>query len=1114
MKKLFCNDWSFAKTDTDKSINDIKNFKFRSVDIPHDFLIYDVNNLYENSLGWYKKNFNINLDKQKSYRLYFEGVYQDSAIYVNGKSAFEWKYGYTSFEADITKNVKTGENEIVVLARHFSPNSRWYSGAGIYRNVWFIETNKTYLDTDGVYFSAKKFNSFWKCNVSVDVKGAQYNLIKYKITDKEGKIFYDDYQYEFDLKIPKEKIWDIDNPYLFDLTAELFHNDKIIDTVSCKIGFKDFKFDSGRGFFLNGRNIKLNGVCLHHDLGCLGAAFNKEAARRQLLTMKEMGVNSVRTSHNPPAIGFMELCDEMGFLVNNELFDMWERPKTKYDYARFFKDWYKKDVASWIRRDRNHPCMIMWSIGNEIHDTHISERGCEVTKMLHSETRKHDPRCNALTTIGSNYMQWDNGQNCADEVDLAGYNYGEYLYDEHHKKHPQWKIYGSETTSGVKSRGVYHFPLERRFLTHEDLQCSSLGNCRSGFEKLGAEDVIVTNRDTKFCAGMYIWTGTDYIGEPTPYSTKNAYFGPVDTAGLKKDLFYLYKAAWTDTPVLHILPYWDFNIGQKIDIVVYTNLKEVEVYKNGKSLGKKKAKNYTLTWNTEYEEGSITAVGFDKNGNEIKAEKKSFKESASIFLSADKNKIFADGKDLLAVEISALDANGTPVENARNRINLTVEGARLAGFDNGDSSDYDQYKTSSRQLFSGKAVALIAAPVKSGKIKISAASPGLKPAVLELEVKKSEVQEGISANENLSRQIDNNEIPVRKIELVKECGFRLTPENKEIIIKAKISPENASYKDLNWSVVTASGIKTNNAEITSEGLTAKMKIIGDGEFHLRCTCNNGKAHAEAVSEYEFCAEGFGQPVLNPYENIPACLNNVKICQFAEVSNGGIQIAGDKKLAGFNTVNFGKYGSNEFEISMIYWHTNEPFKFKLFLNDPRAKGSELLGEFTYQADFKWQTYQSRTYKLKKTLYETNNIFFEFGETIQNLHFGSFIFIPNQKAYQKIKASDYDTIHGDNFKIEDGKVTKIGNNVFIEYQNMNFTKGTSEITINGKTRHDNDPIHIYFEMDSGETIREIIEFPNSKDYTVISKKIPNIKGAAAVKFIFLPGCDFDFNWFKIT
>jgi beta-galactosidase len=933
MKKLFNANWHFAKSDISADFNDIETLNFKPVEIPHDWLIYDVNNLYETSYGWYKKNLVIN-NLNKSHRLYFEGVYMDCTIYINKEAVFDWKYGYTSFEADISDFIQLGDNEIIVLVRHLSPNSRWYSGAGIYRNVWLLETEKTYIKTDSLYFSAKKHNHVWRVNVSAEVTGNDsliFNIAD--ITTEEN---------EFDVTIPDEKIWSLDNPYLFKLSARLKHG---TDEVTCRVGFREMQFTPDKGFFLNGKNIKINGVCLHHDLGCLGAAFNKEAQRRQLLTMKEMGANAVRTAHNPPAKEFMELCDELGILVNNEFIDMWEMPINEYDYARFFPDWYEKDVKSWVRRDRNHACLMMWSIGNEILDTHVSERGLEVTKMLHKAVRKHDPLMNALTTIGSNYMQWENAQACAEAVDLVGYNYGEHLYEEHHKNNPSWLIYGSETTSGTKSRGIYHFPLKSEFLSHENLQCSSLGNCKSGFQKLNAEEVIIANRDIDYCAGMFIWTGSDYLGEPSPYSTKSAYFGAIDTAGIKKDIFWLYKAAWTSEPVLHILPYWDFNIGQEIDVVVYTNLKEAELFINERSCGKKTAENYTLTWKVNYEEGKIIVVA-----GEYKAERRSFKDSAEIILKPDKTLIKADGLDLLTVEISTVDIDNNPVENACDRINITVNGAKLAGFDNGDSTDYNQYKSTSRKLFSGKAVAYIIAPETPGIVTVTAQSPGLKPA----EIK-------ITAGENIS------EIPVRKIELIKKSEF---------IIKAKIFPENATYTDLNWSAVTNSGVKTNIAAVEADNNTAAVKIIGDGEFRVRCTCNNGKSQAEIVSEYEFYADGYGMAVVNPYEFTPACLGNAEL---QEVSDGGLFISGDNRTVRFKNVNFGE-GADTFELFAIYWHTNEPFMFKL--------NSQ---EFSHQADFFWQTYQSNTFKLEKPLCGVQDLTFEFGETTHDLHFWGFMFL---------------------------------------------------------------------------------------------------------------------------
>ena len=274
----------------------------------------------------------------------------------------------------------------------------------------------------------------------------------------------------------------------------------------------------------------------------------------------------------------------------------------------------------------------MWSVGNEIYDAHVSPRGCEVIKLLHSAVRKHDPLGNAPTTHGSNYMPWEGAQRCSEEVDIVGYNYGESLYEEHHKIHPEWKIYGSETTSGVKSRGVYHFPADAAFLTHDDLQCSSLGNCRSGISADMPQKIIRINRDCDYCAGMFIWTGSDYIGEPSPYSTKNAYYGSIDTAGLRKDSFYLYKSAWGNEPVLHIMPYWDFNDGQMIDIIAYTNLKEAELFLNGRSLGKKNAVDYTVAWKAPYEKGEIRVCGYTESGEKLEAAEHSFGDSSKIIL--------------------------------------------------------------------------------------------------------------------------------------------------------------------------------------------------------------------------------------------------------------------------------------------------------------------------------------------------------------------------------------------------------------------------------------------------------------------------------------------------
>ncbi len=1097
MRTLFNNGWSFAKAAVGSGYSDIGKLSFSPVDIPHDWLICNSNALYESSFGFYRKHWQHS--GADSVRLYFEGVYQDCTVYVNGKQAGENKYGYSSFEVDISPLLTNGDNEIVVLVRHEAPNSRWYSGAGIFRNIHIIESAADHLVTDGVYFSAERDGDSWKCTVTAEKHGeGTFNFI---ISDGE-RILYNGENGEFTLT--DAPVWDICSPALLDLTVQLKKGDTVTDEITQKVGLREIEYKADEGFFLNGRHVKLHGVCLHHDLGALGAAFNKEAARRQLLSMKRMGANAVRTSHNMPAIGFMELCDELGILVDSEAFDMWERPKTAYDYARFFPDWFKKDVASWVRRDRNHPSLIMWSVGNEIYDTHFSERGCEVAKALHQAVRENDPRCNAPTTIGSNYMPWQGAQNCAMEVDLAGYNYGENLYKLHHEQHPEWRIYGSETTSGVKSRGVYHFPRSTAFLTHDDLQCSSLGNCRAGAAAPTAQQIIAADRDTPFCAGMFIWTGSDYIGEPSPYSTKNAYYGPVDTAGLEKDLFALYQAAWTDKPVLHLFPHWDFNDGQLIDVVAYTNLKEAELFVNGRSVGKRIPEEYTVTWQVPYEKGEIKVIASDDDGNTYEDIRRSFSDSAAIVLSANKTSLKADGEDVLAVTISTVDADGNPVENARDRITIGAIGAKIIGFDNGDSTDYDSYKCCCRKLFSGKAVAFVKATDKAGTAHFFASSPDLPQTEMTFDVLPSDVKCGVSFDDSVIAVPDNGEIPIRKIRLTREGGAEITPDNNNIKISAEILPANATHSKLLWSVVTNSGIVTNLASVEANGASAVLTALGDGEFRLRCSAANGKPQPEVLSEYEFTASGFGQPFTDPYSFVTGCFYNDSNGLMNEVAGGGISMTKNQNIVGYTKVDFGKYGTDTLTLRMIHWHTGSAAPFKLW--DGKPSEGRLLGEFSYQADFIWQTYQDNSFTLSETLCGEHDIYFEFGEHEQRLDLGGFFFTRKPKAYEEIYAADCDLVHGDTFEIIGSRIERIGNNVFFDFEDMDFTDGISAVRIKGRTRHDNDSIHLHIISDNNE-IREIVEFPFSEDYHTVEKVLPQLCGKAVVKLMFLPGCDFD-------
>ena len=688
-RKLFCNDWEFYKAAFGSDYSE--DFAFKPVDIPHDWLIYNTNDLYETSTGWYRKNFSY--QKKEGIRTFirFDGVYMDSKVYVNGALAGEWKYGYSAFMFDITDLVKNGENVVTVRVDHHSPNSRWYSGAGIFRKVWLCESPEIRFGNDGIYITTSKQEDGWQVTVKAEMlrpKGTPLGGIRIRNTifDKDGKEVA---SYESDacgadiscipeavrvkgvsysltaqtMTVKDPELWDITSPVLYTMVSEILVDGGCVQRVSQKFGFRTIKFKCDSGFYLNGRHVKLHGSCEHHDNGCLGAVSNPAAIRRRFKKLRKMGINAIRTSHNMPAEEFMDIADETGMLILSEGFDMWERSKTDYDYARFFDEWVEKDVASWVRRDRNRPSIIGWSVGNEIFDTHADERGQEVTAWLKRLVRLHDPNGNGYVTFGSNYMQWENGQKCADILKLAGYNYGERLYEEHHATHPDWMIYGSETASVVQSRGIYHFPLSETLLTDDDEQCSSLGNSCTGWGAKNTEACIIADRDAEYCAGQFIWTGFDYIGEPTPYSTKNSYFGQFDTAGFAKDSAYVFRAEWTDykdDPFVHIFPYWDFSDGLPCDVRVCSNAPRVELFKDGVSMGAydidhKHGKELTANYIIPYEKGELKAVAYDENGNIIAEDiQRSFGDAVRIEAVPDKTEILADGSDLVYIEISAL----------------------------------------------------------------------------------------------------------------------------------------------------------------------------------------------------------------------------------------------------------------------------------------------------------------------------------------------------------------------------------------------------------------------------------------------------------------------------
>lgn len=1140
-KKILFNDgWEFAKSDL--SAVSFEGLSFEPVSLPHDWLIYDTQNLYENSIGWYKRNY-IHSNNDNRILLYFEGVYMDSYLYVNDKLIGEWKYGYSSFEHDITEALHDGSNEIILKVVHQSPNSRWYSGAGIYRNVWLKSRDINHIVTNGVYISTMQSDDDWQVEVDTDLvlntDLKLYHTIKYEEEDiafVSQTISPDNKNQASNsitnrqlLHVKKPKLWSPDTPNLYKLITMIeSQSGEPIEIITNNLGFRNVQFDPNLGLILNNTRLKLNGVCEHHDLGALGAAFNRSALIRRLKLLKEMGVNAIRTSHNMPAPELMDLADEMGFVVNSEAFDMWERSKTTYDYARFFKDWVETDVKSWVMRDRNHPSVFLWSIGNEIYDTHADEHGLEITKQLKELVNRYDPKQNAYATFGSNFLPWENTQKCADVLKIVGYNYAEKYYYEHHAKYPDWVIYGSETSSTVQSRGIYHFPYEQSIMSDENEQCSSLGNCSTSWGARSTEDCIIKDRDASFSFGQFIWTGFDYIGEPTPYHTKNSYFGQLDTATFKKDSFYIYQAEWTDyrkNPMVHIFPYWDFNPGQQIDVRVCSNAPSVQLFQNGESVGihnidHTNGKQLLGWWKLPYQPGELKAVAYDEEGNIIATDiRKSFGNATKIKLNADKHVMEGNGLDIIFLEISMEDKDGNPVENANNRVSVKVTGeGNLIGLDNGDSTDYDQYKGLSRRLFSGKLMALIGSTQNPGKIHVEVSSKGMETEYLELEsIPTSLTNTGSSPlTSNISRPIVTgsiDEIPLRKIEIViandDNLANKFDSNRREATVKALLHPADTSYQDVHWSIVNAAGIPVNNAKLEANGLEVKVIAMGDGDFYLRCSSTNGTDKTKLFSQLEFTASGIGTFYKNPYEFISAGLYDYNKGELGNGNDKGISPMYDSEtIVAYKNVDFGSFGGDTITLP-IFTFSNEEYPIQIWEGVPGENDSSLIAEVIYKKPTIWNKYQEETYRLPRRLKGITSISFVFHNRLQMKGFG---FERINRAFEKNYVKESDNIYGDDYKVLESNIVHAGNNTSIEYNDMNFSDGGStKITIHGKSYIDKNSIIISLKNDKGES-RRLVTFPKSEDLTTQTFNIEKIQGIHKVSFIFLPGSNFDFDWFR--
>lgn len=842
----FNENWKFYLGDASGADGEqFDDSAWKNVDLPHDYSIdqeYTTAGEAESGyklggIGWYRKNFKVDESlKGKSIRIDFDGVYMDSTVWINGHRLGNHPYGYSPFSYDITEYLRFGElNTIAVKVNHQTPSSRWYSGSGIGRDVDLVVTDPVHVERDGVVVTTPELAAD-KTNVKTHLKTVLTNkgveaasvTVAQTVFPRGGTL---DQQIahvesvvttiaagksatvEQDALAANPTLWTVDAPTLYTVRTEIKQNGKVVDTYDVDFGYRFFSFDADTGFSLNGQNMKLKGVCMHHDQGALGSVNTRDAIERQVKILKEMGCNSIRATHNPHSRELTEICDEQGMLLVLEMFDGWTAPKNdnRNDYARFFnqemgkseligseatKKWAQFDLEQSMMRDINAPSVIMWSLGNEMTEgTSGIGNFQQVQKNLIGWAKAVD--ATRPVTTGDNKMKDGktdlNPAGLAEVDGIVGFNYMDAnRYKDVHREHPDWKLYGSETASATNSRGVYtnknNNSLDsNKLLTSYDKSAVSWGHraSRAWFDTI--------NND--FLAGEYVWTGFDYLGEPTPSngtnpgaqgswpSPKNSYFGIIDTAGLPKDTYYFYQSQWNDSlNTLHILPAWNRDAvmmsggNKEVEVVVYTDAPEVELFftpaagGSPQSLGKKKLTQVTsenggytyrvykgengqktpthedlyLTWNVPYADGTITAKAFDEAGREISTEKwagrKSVKTAGSaarLTVSVNREKMEANGSDLAYLTVNVEDANGVIVPTAKNRVTFKVEGSGvLAGLDNGVQADHQSFRDGDRAAHAGQLVGIVRAAKNAGSVKVTVSAEGLEPATVEIPVEK------------------------------------------------------------------------------------------------------------------------------------------------------------------------------------------------------------------------------------------------------------------------------------------------------------------------------------------------------------------------------------------
>lgn len=807
-EQLLEKGWKFTRQDEKIFCNsDLDDRKWQSVTVPHDWAIYgpfSINNdkqltaiaqdgqkeamehagrtggLPFVGAGWYRLDFEVpQYAKGKKCVLLFDGAMSHATVYVNGEKAGNWVYGYNAFEVDVTPYLKeNSKNVLAVRLENEAESSRWYPGAGLYRNVRLVVTEDAHVPVWGTHLTTPVVNrEFAKVNLLTELEipaGKQisdYRIVT-ELKDAKGNVVASNEakgseyveigkQFEQDFVVKNPGLWSPETPVLYRAESKIYEGDILKDEYTTSFGIRSVEVIADKGFYLNGERVLFKGVCNHHDLGPLGAVSNEAAIRRQIRMLKDMGCNAIRTSHNMPSTELITICDEMGMMVMAESFDEWKASKVQNGYHKYFDEWAEKDLVNLVRHFRNSPSVVMWCIGNEVPDQWNGDRGPKLTRWLQDICHREDPT--RPVTLGMDAPDAVVNNNMAAVLDVPGFNYRPHKYQENYKKLPQELILGSETASTVSSRGVYKFPVERRSMQkYDDHQASSYDVEHCGWSNL-PEDDFIQHEDLPYCMGEFVWTGFDYLGEPTPYYTDwpshSSLFGIIDLAGLPKDRYYLYRSHWNkEAETLHILPHWTWKgrEGEVTPVFVYTNYPTTELFINGKSQGKrtkdlsvtvfnsadsvsmaqlKRQQRYRLMWmDTKYEPGTLKVVAYDKDGKAV-AEKEvhTAGDPYRIVLEADRSEISANGKDLAFVTVKIVDKDGNLCPMADNQLSFKVKGKGWyrAGA-NGDPTSLELFHKPTMKAFYGMMTAIVQSEEEAGEITLEATAKGLKKGVLKI----------------------------------------------------------------------------------------------------------------------------------------------------------------------------------------------------------------------------------------------------------------------------------------------------------------------------------------------------------------------------------------------